>query len=64
MTLTMTGNTPWLNPKAISTYLGHAAISITLDTYGHLLRGNEAEAAQLLDAYLGSSQITNEGRTM
>jgi hypothetical protein len=27
-------------------------IDITLDTYGHMLPGNEAEAAGLLDAYL------------
>ena len=30
----------------------HANISITLDRYGHLMPGNEAEAAGLLDAYL------------
>ena len=33
-------------------YMGHANISITLDRYGHLMPGNEAEAADLLDAYL------------
>jgi hypothetical protein len=32
--------------------MGHANISITLDRYGHLMPGNEAEAAGLLDAYL------------
>jgi integrase len=40
------------NVKALSTYMGHANISITLDRYGHLMPGNEAEAAELLDAYL------------
>ena len=40
-----------VNVKALSTYLGHASINITLDTYGHMLPGNEAEAAGLLDAY-------------
>jgi hypothetical protein len=30
----------------------HANITITLDRYGHLMPGNEAEAAGLLDAYL------------
>jgi hypothetical protein len=29
--------------------MGHANISITLDRYGHLMPGNEAEAAGLLD---------------
>ena len=32
--------------------MGHATITITLDRYGHLMPGNEAEAADLLDAYL------------
>jgi integrase len=41
-----------VNVKALSTYMGHANISITLDKYGHLMPGNEDEAAQLLDAYL------------
>ena len=41
-----------VNPKALSTYMGHASISITLDRYGHLMPGNEDEAAELVDAYL------------
>jgi integrase len=41
-----------VNIKAISTYMGHASIQITLDLYGHLLPGNEDEAASLLDAFL------------
>jgi integrase len=41
-----------VNAKALSTYMGHANISITLDRYGHMMPGNEAEAATLLDAYL------------
>jgi hypothetical protein len=32
--------------------MGHANISITLDLYGHLMPGNENEAAELLDGYL------------
>jgi integrase len=41
-----------VNAKALSTYMGHSSITITLDRYGHLMPGNEAEAAELLDAYL------------
>jgi integrase len=41
-----------VNAKALSTYCGHANISITMDKYGHLFPGNEDEAAALLDAYL------------
>jgi integrase len=38
--------------KAISEFMGHSSIQITYDTYGHLMPGNEAEAAGLQDAYL------------
>jgi integrase len=41
-----------VNSKAVSTYMGHSSITITLDCYGHLMPGNEAEAADLLDGYL------------
>jgi integrase len=41
-----------VNAKALSTFMGHATISITLDRYGHLMPGSEAEAAGLLDTYL------------
>jgi integrase len=41
-----------LNPKTLSTYLGHATITITLDRYGHLMPGSEVEARTMLDQYL------------
>jgi integrase len=41
-----------VNPKALSTYMGHSSIQITFDKYGALMPGNEEEAAELLDAYL------------
>jgi integrase len=41
-----------VNAKALSIYMGHASITITLDRYGHLLPGNEYQAAQLLDTWL------------
>jgi integrase len=41
-----------VNAKSLSTYMGHADIATTFDLYGHLMPGNEAEAAALLDAYL------------
>jgi len=44
-----------VNVKALSTYMGHSSITITLDLYGHLFPGNEDEAAQLIDAYLQRS---------
>jgi hypothetical protein len=36
--------------------MGHANISITLDRYGHLMPGNEDQAAALLDAYLAAER--------
>jgi hypothetical protein len=33
----------------------HASVIITLDRYGHLMPGNEEEAAWLLDVYLSAS---------
>jgi integrase len=41
-----------VNAKALSSYLGHATVAITLDRYGHLLPGSESEAAARLDALL------------
>jgi integrase len=43
-----------VNTKALSTYMGHSTITIMLDRYGHLLPGNEQQAAHLLDALLTS----------
>jgi hypothetical protein len=51
-----------VNAKALSTYMGHANISITLDRYGHLMPGNEEEAAGLLDAYLARCGRPNRRR--
>ena len=44
-----------LNAKALSTYMGHSSIAITLDRYGHLMPGSESEAAELLSRYLARS---------
>jgi integrase len=41
-----------VNAKALSTYMGHSSVTITYDRYGHLMPGNETEAAALLDGYL------------
>jgi integrase len=41
-----------VNAKTLCSYMGHASIQITFDRYGHLMPGNEDEAAALLDAYL------------
>ncbi len=41
-----------INAKALSTYMGHSTITTTLDRYGHLLPGNEHQAATLLETLL------------
>jgi integrase len=45
-----------VNAKALQVYMGHSSVSITLDRYGHLMPGSEAEAAGLLDAYLRAAR--------
>ncbi len=47
-----------VNAKALSTFMGHANISITLDRYGHLMPGAEDEAASLMDAYLRAARAS------
>jgi integrase len=46
-----------VNAKALSTYMGHSTITVTLDRYGHLLPGNEQEAADLLESWLACSRV-------
>jgi integrase len=49
-----------VNAKALQTYMGHASVSTTLDRYGHLMPGSEAEAAVLLDSYLTAQRERSE----
>lgn len=44
-----------VNSKALQT-MGHSSITVTLDLYGHLLPGSEAEAAALADTYLQAQE--------
>jgi integrase len=41
------------NAKALSLFMGHSSIKVMFDLYGHLMPGTEAEAAALLDRFLG-----------
>jgi integrase len=47
-----------VNAKALSTYMGHSSVTITYDCYGHLMPGNESEAAELLDGYLARAAVS------
>jgi integrase len=46
-----------VNAKALSSYMGHSTISMTLDRYGHLMPGNEEEAAGMLAVYLERDRL-------
>jgi integrase len=41
-----------VNAKALCSYMGHSSITVTLDRYGHLMPGDEAQAAGMLASYL------------
>jgi len=44
-----------LHPKIVSERLGHSNISITLDTYSHVLLGMQEDAIAAFDASLRMS---------
>lgn len=44
-----------LNAKQLSVYIGHSDIRTTYNRYGHLMPGDEREAAAQLDAYLDAA---------
>lgn len=46
--------TQGVHPKVVSEMLGHATITLTLDTYSHLLPVMHAQAAVAMDAKLGA----------
>jgi len=41
-----------VHPKLVQTMLGHSTITLTLDTYSHVLEGMGRQAADALDAAL------------
>jgi integrase len=45
-----------VNAKAVSAVMGHATITMTFDTYGHLMPGGLDEAAAAANAYLARSR--------
>jgi integrase len=53
-----------INAKTLSAFLGHASITTTLDRYGHLFPGSEAEAAGMLDAYLARADTIGRIRAI
>ena len=49
-----------VHPKVVQERLGHATISITLDTYSHLIPSMQADAA---DAFAGAMAEADNART-
>ena len=45
-----------VHPKIVQERLGHSQISMTLDTYSHVLQGMDREAADKLDAVLNAAR--------
>jgi len=52
-----------VNAKALSSYMGNASVTITYDRYGHLMPGNEAEAAALADRHIARLTGASAGAT-
>jgi integrase len=44
-----------VNPKVVSEMLGHASITITLNTYSHVLPDMQDRAAEPMEAALGTA---------
>lgn len=43
------------HPKVVSERLGHASVTLTLDTYSHVLPGMQEQATERLDALLAAA---------
>ena len=51
-----------VNAKALSSIMGHATITMTFDTYGHLMPGGLDEAARAANAYLARTTVSQHPR--
>jgi integrase len=49
-----------INPRIVQARLGHSSVSLTLDTYSHVLEGMQEEAAIKLDQLLSPIAVSNE----
>jgi site-specific recombinase XerD len=43
-----------VNPRVVMEILGHSQISLTLNTYSHVIPSLQREAAQRMDAVFGN----------
>lgn len=49
-----------VHPKIVSERLGHSSVTITLDTYSHIMPGLQEQAAQQFDQWLGHEDTKQE----
>src|SRR5215472_3531742 len=50
-----------VHSKIVQTLLGHSTVTLTLDTYSHVIPSFTQEVAEHMDALFGSSQKIIEG---
>jgi integrase len=50
------------HPKVVQERLGHASISITMDTYSHVMQGIQEQAAAKLDDVFVAAHRQNESK--
>lgn len=50
-----------VHPKVVSERLGHATVSLTLDTYSHVLPDLQRDAAEVMDSVLGAAGAARTG---
>ena len=53
-----------VNPKIVSERLGHASVSLTLDTYSHVLPTIQNAAVEAVGASLYAEQPTQPGAVL
>jgi len=53
-----------VHPKVVSERLGHANISITLNTYSHVLPGMQEEAAEKFDSIFETGKNKNSEQSV
>ena len=45
-----------MDPLTISRRLGHGSPTITLTVYGHLMKGTDTKAAEIMEAMFGGTR--------
>jgi len=46
-----------VHPKVVQDMLGHSSITLTLDTYSHVIPGHHDEAAKSMERFFGNHPL-------